>query len=135
MKQGLYDYLNSVSGVTSVFSNTSPDRVRVYPQVLPQDPTYPAATYQIVGRQRQPLMGNDTGNLVRTSVNVDVYAKNSEDVETGTNALKAALMDFQGAMGGTRVNRLLLENEIDLTDVEPGLFRNSMSFIIWHDEE
>jgi hypothetical protein len=134
MKQDLYDYLNSVSGVTSVFSASSPDQIRIYPQVLPQDPTYPAATYQIIGRARQSMFSG-TNDLVRSSVNVDVYGTTSEDVETGTDAIKAALLDFRGAMGGTQVNRVSLDNEIDLTDVEPGLFRNSMSFSIWHDED
>jgi hypothetical protein len=134
LKDDLWAYLNGTPGVTSVFSNASPDQIRVYPQVLPQDPTYPAATYQLVGRQRQPLMGNDTGNVVRSSVNVDVYGQTSESVETGSAAIRAALIDFRGLMVATQVERLLLENEIDLTDVEPGLFRNSMSFTIWHEE-
>lgn len=134
MKQDLYAYLNSVSGVTSVFSSSSPDQARIYPQILPQRPNYPAATYQIVGRTRQSTFSGTNG-MVRSSVNVDVYAQNDEDVKTGSDAIRAALLDFRGAMGGTQVNRVSLDNEIDLTDVEPGLFRNSMSFSIWHDED
>ena len=134
LKDDLWAYLNGTPGVTSVFSNTSPDQIRIYPQVLPQDPTHPAASYQIVGRQRQPMMGNQTNDLVRSSVNFDVYGLTSESVESGSAALSAALQDFRGLIVATQVERLLLENEIDLTDVEPGLFRNSMSFTIWHEE-
>lgn len=134
MKQDLYDYLNSVSGVATVFASGSPTQVRIYPQVLPQRPSYPAATYQVVGRTRQSMFSG-TNDMARASVNIDVYGQNSEDVETGSDAIRAALLDFRGAMGGTQVNRISLDNEIDLTDVEPGLFRNSMSFSIWHDED
>lgn len=134
LKDDLWAHLNGTPGVTTVFSSSSPDQVRIYPQVLPQSPSFPAATYQQVGRQRQPMMGNQTNDLVRSSVNFDVYAKTSEEVETGSAALRAALQDFRGLMGATQVERLLLDNEIDLTDVEPGLFRNSMSFSIWHEE-
>lgn len=134
MKQDLYDYLNGTPGVTAVFADAgSPTLVRIYPQILPQRPTYPAATYQLVGRQRQGLLNATTGSLKRSSVSVDVYAKTSEDVKTGSDAISAALLDFRGQMGSTHVNRVALDNEIDLTDVEPGLFRNSMSFTIWHD--
>ena len=135
IKNDLWDYLNGTAAMAAIFADSSsPTLIRLYPQVLPQDPTYPAASYQLVGRQRQALMGNDTGNLVRSSYNVDVYGQTSESVESGSAALRTALIDFRGLMGATQVERLLLENEIDLTDVEPGLFRNSMSFTIWHEE-
>lgn len=134
LKDDLWAYLNSTSGVTSVFSNASPDLVRIYPQVLPQDPTYPAATYQLIGRQRQPMVGGTTNDVIRSSIQMDVYADTSEGVDTGTAAIVGALKDFQGQWSGRQISRVLLENEIDLTDVEPGLFRNSMTFTIWHDE-
>lgn len=134
LKDDLWAYLNGTPGVTAVFSAASPDQVRIYPQVLPQRPTYPAATYQVIGRQRQPMMGNATNDMARATVQVDVYADTSEAVDTGTAALIVALQDFRGQWNGRQISRVLLENEIDLTDVEPGLFRNSMTFTIWHDE-
>ena|SRR5690348_2121793 len=134
LKDDLWAYLNGTPGVTAVFSNSSPDQIRVYPQVLPQRPSYPSATYQLVGRQRQPMVDGTTNDMARASVQVDVYADTSEAVDTGSAALIAALQDFRGQWGGRQISRVLLENEIDLTDVEPGLFRNSMTFSIWHDE-
>lgn len=134
LKDDLWAYLNATSGVTSVFSNTSPDLVRIYPQVLPQRPTYPAATYQIVGEGRQALVGATTNGLVRASLNIDSYSDTPEGADAGAAALIAALKDFRGEWSGRHINRVLLENKIDLSDVEPGLFRISMTFAIWHDE-
>jgi len=135
LKDDFYSYLSGLPAINAVFADSgSPTVTRGYPQVLPQRPSYPAFTYQVVGRARYPLMNATTDDVMRSSVNVDVYAKTSVDVETGSAAIRAALKDFRGAMGATQVERLLLENEIDLTDVEPGLFRNSMSFTIWHEE-
>ena len=134
LKDDLWAHLNATPGVTTVFSATSPDLVRIYPQVLPQRPTYPAATYQIVGENRQPLVGATTGNVVRSSLNADSYSDTSEGADTGAAALIAALQDFRGEWSGRHISRVLLENKFDLSDVEPGLFRVSMTFAVWHDE-
>lgn len=134
LKDDLWAYLNGTPGVTAVFSNTSPDQVRIYPQILPQRPTYPAATYQLVGQSDQLMMNATTNDMVQTSLNVDVYSDNSEDAETGAAAIIAALRDYRGEWSGRHVNRVRLDNKFDLSDVEPGLYRVSMTFTIWHDE-
>lgn len=127
-------YLNGQAAVTSVFSSTSPDLIRLYPQVLPQDPTYPAARYQVIGAQRQAMVDGTTNDMVRASVIVDSFGLNPEDAASGAAAFKSALLDYRGQWNGRQISRVLLENEIDLSDVEPGLFRKSQTFVIWHDE-
>lgn len=47
-------------------------------------------------------------------------------------ALRDALIDFRGPMGGTHVGSIRQQGEIQLLDPEPGLFRVSTTMLIWH---
>ena len=127
LEKSLRDHLLAQAPVASVVGQ------RVYPLVIPQGGAMPCIVYAKQGRQVQQVFCGEDG-LRRTMLEIDCYALVYDDAVGLANAVAAALRDFSGAMGATRVPRVFLENEIDLSDVEPGLYRQSQTWAVWHRE-
>lgn len=127
LEQSLRDYILADTAVAAIVGT------RMYPLVIPQSGKQPCLVYAKQGRERQQLFCGEDG-LKRTTVVIDCYAKIYDDAVGLANAVSAALRDFSGAMGATRVPRIFLDAEIDLSDMEPGLYRQSQTWIVWHRE-
>ena len=112
---------------------------RVYYLVIPQTTSQairiPCTVYNRRGVQRQVTYCGTSG-LVRTDATLDSYAVTLAGAYDVAEAVKAALIDFSGLLGGgVQVQAASLEAETDLEDIEPGLYRVSQSWTIWHSEE
>lgn len=127
LEKSLRDYLLADVAVGAIVSG------RMYPLVIPQGGAMPCLVYSKDGRQVQQLYCGEDG-LRRTMIQIDCYAVVYDDAVGLANAVSAALRDFSGSMGVTRVPRVFLENEIDLSDIEPGLYRQSQTWAVWHRE-
>jgi hypothetical protein len=106
---------------------------RVFPGVIPQSSEQPCIVYNKQSRGRQQLFCGTDGLKV-TRMDIDCYAVSYRQSVELANAVTAALQDFSGTMGTTRVPRVFLETELDLSDIEPGLYRQSQTWAIWHRE-
>lgn len=127
----------STSTVTATYLDGDP--VRVYPIVIPQKkPRGPAQTPCVVYETRDVRRQTtycETGGLVRTTMQLDCYATDYNEAKRLAEAVREALSDFRGLLGGTvQVRAATLETEFDLQDIEPGLFRVSQSWVFWHVE-
>lgn len=130
IKEALYQHLISQAAVTVLAGS------RVYPDILPQEPALPAVTYIRRGVERSKTFCG-TESLARSSFQLDTWAKTYAEAEELAQAVRAALTDFVGTMGGSPgvyVSDVALENDFDLSDLEPGLFRVSMDFLVSHAE-
>lgn len=77
-----------------------------------------------------------TDGMVRTSVTLDCYATSYTAARSLAQVVRESLVDFRGQLGGSLpVSAASLVNEFDLVDIEPGLFRVSQTWDIWHAEE
>jgi hypothetical protein len=121
----LFSYLSTNAGITALVVK------RVYPGIIPQSGVQPCIVYNKQGRDRQQLFCGVDG-LLMTRVEIDSYATTYLQSVTLANAVTAALENFEGDMSGTEVPKVFLENEIDLSDIEPGLYRQSQSWAFWH---
>ncbi len=124
IKQALYEYLRDypIAGGN------------VYPSILPEAPAYPAVTYQQVGVTRQKNYCG-THPHVRTSFQLDAWGLTPTEAENCATQVRLALIDQRGQWGGSPgvwVDDVRIENEFDLHDLEPGLYRVSMDVTIWH---
>jgi hypothetical protein len=112
---------------------------RVYPLVIPQKvprgaPQTPCVVYETDGIDRQVTYCGTSG-LSRTSMKIDCYAEDYNTAKQVAQAVREVLLDFRGLLGGTvEVRHAALETEFDLQDIEPGLYRISQSWTIWHEE-
>lgn len=133
IEQGLHAYLTTEPGVASFVGN------RVFPLMIPQH-VYDEATrlsclvYSKVSDIRGiTFCGTDT--VPATSYQIDCYAASFLKSKQLAAAVRSALIDFGGMWNGTTIKNVHLETEFDLLDPEPGLFRVSQSYRIWHVEE
>lgn len=111
---------------------------RIWPMVIPQSDAgqqrVPCIVYQTINRERQVTYCGTAG-LARTQQQLDAYARTYNGAQALARAIEACLVDFRGLMGGYLVQQISLTNEIDLMDPEPGLYRVSMDFEIWHQRQ
>ena len=113
---------------------------RFYPLVLPQNVTYPAGRYQ---RITTPRLESHSGpsDLAAPRFQIDWWSPAAagvsgfRTVSDLADACRKALDGFSGLMGTTKVYRVAIEDERDLMEDDPVLFRVSQDFVIWHRED
>lgn len=133
IEQGLHAYLTTEPGVASFVGN------RVFPLLIPQhvhdeSTKLSCLVYSKVSDSRNVrFCGTDT--FVAATYQVDCYAASFLKSKQLAAAVRSAMIDFGGSWNGTTIKNVHLETEFDLVDPEPGLFRVSQSYRIWHIEE
>lgn len=129
IKAALLQYLTSNAQIASAVGQ------RVYAEILPQKPTLPAVTYRRASAQRSKTLSCGTDSLVRSGFEISAWAKGYEQAEAVAEAVRRALVDFTGTWGGSpgiRIHDAALDGDLDLVDVEPGLYRVAMFYTISH---
>ena len=104
---------------------------RVYPLKLPQSPTYPALTYEIISDiPHRSLDGDSDREQVRARIHcwaatyvgaVDLAAK-----------VRTAVADFSGTMGTVAVSSVKFETWNDIFEDVPEVYRRVTDFMITH---
>lgn len=103
---------------------------RVYPQKLPQSPTLPAATYQIVSRV--PTEANT--ELFDCRVQIDCWAGTYAGASTLAAAVLAALRFYRKSDGGNTLLSVYDSNYIDDYDDDREIYRVIVDVIaIYHE--
>lgn len=139
IQEALYSKLAGAAGVSALVAS------RIYPLVIPQT-VYDEATkrpcivYSTDGKARH-IRFSGTDSLVAGRFTVDCYARTYSAVQQLAAAVRAALVDQRGTwttssspQGSVSVQQVFIDNEFDLTDIEPGLYRVSQEYTIWYDE-
>ena len=108
---------------------------RVYPVLIPPEvwdsaTRKPCFVYRTSGVGRSATTCG-TIRLQADSVEVDCYARTFDDAYALAR-LAAQIVDFKGTVGNTSVDTVRLDSEIDLFDLEPGLYRRSLTFTVWN---
>lgn len=112
---------------------------RVYPFRLPQKPTLPAYTYQVLNALREHAMGGDEGT-VHARVQVDIYDRSYLGTTDGSKWLREALSRWHGTATGTVVHEVFVDDERDafeerLEGDERVVWRRSMDLTVHYVEE
>lgn len=137
IEEAIRTYLGGVSAVTAlVGSGTS---ARIYPQVLPQSPTYPAVVYFVVSN---PVVESHGGNsaLAHPRFQIDCWSPDYIQAKTVAMEIRRALQGFKGLMGGVggvEVDAINFEDGSagrDVFDDELQLHGVQMDCIVWHDD-
>lgn len=129
IEQALHDQLAATTAVTDIVST------RIYPEMLPENPTLPAITYQRTSGARTQVMSAASG-LAAPHFQVDAWAATYAAVKALATQVRKALDGYTGTLGGTGgvAADIMLLNDIDLLDPETGWHRVVMDFEIWHPE-
>ena len=104
---------------------------RIYPDILPQKPTYPALTYEIISDiPYRALAGDSDREVVRARIHC--WAKTATGRDDLSRKVRTALADFSGLMGTTAVSSVKFESWNNLYDDVPEVYRRVADFMITH---
>lgn len=108
IETALYTVLSTAPEIIAI---TTSDRI--YPLVLPTDPTLPALTYQIIAAV--PLQPGLTPgvSVVKYRVQIDAWGTTYPDAVTLRSAVIDTLIPFTGAVGSVNIQRILPLNQTD----------------------
>lgn len=139
IESAIYAALLADAGVFALVSaNTSPISARVYPLMIPEHvyaeaTKLPCIVYTKTGVDRQQTL-NGTDSVVRAAFQIDSYARTHSGAISLAAEVRDALLDYAGTVAGVEIKHAALETEFSLIDPEPGLFRVTQSWSIWHVE-
>jgi len=97
---------------------------RFYPQMVPQKPTYPAVTYQVVSAPRESNMGVDPG-IVNARVQFSAWGTTWKSARDVAEQLRLAFQRWRGTVAGTEIMDTL---EWDWHDAPPELVNDLKVF-------
>jgi len=115
---------------------------RIYHHQAPQGTTLPYITFFVVSSEHVRSLGSRV-QVVRQVVQIDCWADNSVSSTNLREAVQLALDAFRGSMGATAALRVLgafLQTTREMKELpsvgeETVLYRSSLDFAIWHEED
>ncbi len=128
ISSAIRDVLIDDAGVSALVED------RIYPQVLPQKPTFPAITLQQLD---SPPIDDITGHagLHRSIFQIDAWAQSQASSNLLAEKIRLALSGYTGEPLGVKVRGIRLESKVDLFEPEIANYRKIQRFVIWHREE
>lgn len=106
---------------------------RIFQQRAPEGVRGTYAVWQRPGGERQAMFCG-TDSTVGGQYQVDIYSRDDVEYLNAARAIRVALVDYCGPMGSVLVKKVLLENDFDSVDPEPGLYRRTQLYTVWYAE-
>lgn len=128
IETGLFALLSADSNLEQLIGG------RVYPVIVPQNSAVPHVCFEQTGREGNDPTVCNVSTSVQKEYEISSRSKSYFEAKEVADAVRVILNNFSGLMGETAVDRVLLQNEQDLFDPEPGLFRVSQTFVIYYQE-
>lgn len=125
----LYTRLTTHAGLSALTA------LRVYPNVLPQNVSYPAISFRRVSSERPSAMGSDIG-LVRARFQFDVWAESYDlapGARTSAEQVRLALQRWSDA-GPPVVQEVFFLNDLDLFEPQTALHHVALDFEVNYEE-
>lgn len=86
----------AVSGLTALIGS------RFYPQMMPQNPTYPAVTYFLVAAPRETAMGADPG-IVYAHLQLSAWSTDYLEATNVAEQLRGTFQRWRGTVGSVEI--------------------------------
>ena len=127
-EEGLFTYLSTHAGLSALVGT------KIYPQVIQQDTTLPAVTYNLISKnRRQSTIGGNYG-LVSPIYEFRCYATTYSQAKNIGEQIKSALLNYSGAIGSYTVQGCFYVSEFDGYDSETKEFYVSQEFEFYYTE-
>lgn len=130
--EALYSKLSTTTTLTALVST------KIYPMSAPQSAALPFVTYEESYGEWPHAMSRDPG-ITMKRMELTSWSTGYAQVHSIALQVRKALQDYSGTMGGTGgvpVQRIFMEQEVDVQDVDPTdqrvLYAVTQSFLIWH---
>ena len=124
----LYTFLTGQSTITDLVST------RIYPDELPENPTYPAITVSADQHFGDDDYDGDNG-FAQSDYFFDAWAYDRDDAKSIADALRTLFKGHQGMTGGIYVHRVHLQfGPICVFEDSVKAYRMTQTFAIWHNQ-
>lgn len=130
IEEALVTYLAAQSSLTALIGTTP---MRYHAVRLPQNPTLPAITYQLISTPRV-MSHSGYSNLAMPRLQMTIFALSYATRNAVSEALRPLLLGFRGTMSGIRVDGILLADERETFEPITQFFENQLDWIIHHYE-
>lgn len=121
LENKIYKHLSTVSGVSTYIGT------RIYPMILPQNPTTPAITYQRIDTRRFYTLNGDNGSGEIPRMQIDIWSTSYEQGRNIATAIKTA-------MDSATVFLTSDYNQTDLYEPDVQLYRIQCDYVIANNE-
>lgn len=119
VEENLFTRLSNFAGLTALVST------RIFPNILPQKPTFPAISYRRVSAVRASCMGVDRPN-VEARFQVDIWALTYTSARQTADQVRKALQRYNT----TDIEDIFIESEIELYEDESRTHHIAVDFIV-----
>ena len=92
---------------------------RVYPEIIPQNTTFPAVVYNLIAAPRSHHLTGMT-DLVPARFQITAYADTYAEMRGISDEIRRALDSIQTTIGTVEIASSLMVDEVDLTERKPG---------------
>jgi Protein of unknown function (DUF3168) len=131
VEEALTALLNSAAPLTALVAG------RINWGVKPQGKGVPFVVLQRISGLRDMKMSGPSG-LVSSRVQADCYGLTYTSAKNVARAVRDRLSGYRGTVAGRIIQGVFLDSERDIfepAETPDKLFRTSMDFILWHDEQ
>jgi len=88
---------------------------RIWPNGLPQDPSWPAITYSISASNESRKWSGKVG-IRETRAQISAWSRYQSEAEALANAIREVFTDFNGQVGDVTIEDCEIANELDLSE-------------------
>lgn len=120
VEEDLFYQLSTYAGLSTYVDD------RIFPIIMPQNPTFPAITYQRISTNRTQAMDGATGHE-NPWFQIDIWSENYSE-------LKAIEIQLLGAMDAATAYTSLLQNRQDQYESGLEIYRATLDFSAWDNE-
>lgn len=106
---------------------------RMYPAILPQNPTMPAITYQYISGASVISNDGPTG-LENPTFQIDCWGSSYSQMDALFQAVRKRLNGAKGTFSTVEVQGIFLVRKRDLYDNDAKLHRRTADYEIWNEE-
>ena len=130
LEAGIAQLVMGNSGVQALINT------RFYPVLLPDDPVYPCASFQLISDVPDYLLNQSRATEVKR-LQVDTWSGGASSASYLTSknvqtAIRAALELFSGQLSeGTWVNSIQVANEVDGYEQDARVYRTTTDYLIF----
>jgi len=126
--QNVFNYLAANANIIAVTGQ------RIYPEILPEKPTFEAITYRSVDHDIDNVFGGSTG-FVRSDYYVDAWSLKHSQAVALSKIVRDEMKNITGAFGGITVQQIFITiGSVTVFEHTVKAYRITQMFSIWHGE-
>ncbi len=124
----VYTFLSTQSGIIALTTAN-----RIWREILPSKPVYPAITFG--GNHNLPNTFEGNTGFTISDYTIDAWADSDSGAESLAKEIRSALKNVTGSFGGINIHQCLITTgPITVYEESVEAFRQSQIFTIWHNE-